>query len=442
MSPASDVSVKALLWKAWLIASILSLVVVTVAVAASGDLDTTFHGTGKYKLDVISGQYNAAGGVAIQSNGKIVTVGSTWPSRSAPYNSNIAVMRFTSLGALDTTFNATGKKIVDLGGIDQAWGVAIEPATGKLIVVGSKSKSDWSGWDAVVLRFNTNGTLDTTFNGTGKRVDDFGGGNNDAEAVALQPDGKIVTAGFMWNQTTLNDDFAVYRYTSAGALDTTFNGTGKVAISCGAGRNDEASAVVYDASTRKIIVAGRTCDSADTNCNFALARLNPYGSLDLTFSGDGKQVTDFGADDWISDIALWNGKIVAVGGKETPSNDYYAFARYTATGALDPTFAGTGKKVVDFDGQGDGFGTALGIQASTGKVVACGWVSDNVGLLRLTSAGWLDTSFHTTGKVIVDFGGYDLCTALAIQPLDGKYVLAGLSQDGATRHTILGRVLP
>ncbi len=443
MNSVKGFSLKAILWKACLIASVLALVGVSVALAASGDLDTTFHGTGKYKLDIVAGQYNDARAVAIQADGKIVTVGQACPSYTVPMNCNIILARFTKLGALDTTFNATGKKVVDLGAVDQGFGLVIDPATGKIIVAGQKCTTDGSTCDVAVLRFNPYGSLDTTFNGTGKRIDDFGGGDNGSfGAIALQS-GKIVVGGYMFNKITKNYDFAVYRYTSTGALDLTFNGSGKMAIPFAAGRYEFIQAIAIQPTNGKIVLGGETCGgnvSSTLDCNFALARLNPNGALDITFSGDGKQTTDFGGHDWIAALALQpDGKIVAAGGKNpTPTTGYFALARYKADGSLDPTFNVTGKKVLDFSGTAQSEARAVRVVPSTGKILACGWSKDNFALARFTITGALDTTFHGTGKVTVDFVGDDLCRALAIQPLDGKYLLAGSSAG----HTALARILP
>ncbi len=439
MNSAKHVSVSTLLWKACLIATVMSLVGVTAALAASGALDTTFHGTGKYRLDIVAGQYSYAKAVAVQSDGKIVTVGDTDPSTT---NWNIAVARFTGTGALDTTFSTTGKRVVDLGGIDQGMDLVIDPVTGKIIVAGQKCNST-GVCNVAVLRFNSNGKPDLSFNGTGKRIDDFGGGDNGSYGgVALQPDGKIVVAGYMFNMATNNYDFAVYRYTWAGALDRTFAGTGKKAIPFGAGRQDTASAIVIQPDG-KIVVAGTTYDGSFLNGNFAIARLNPNGTLDTTFSGDGKQVTDFGGNEvaWSMDLQA-DGKLVMAGIKNIGTKKIVALARYNVNGSLDTTFAGTGKKTIDLSGIGSSAAYAVRIQPADGKIVICGQSSGNMAVARFTTGGALDTTFHTTGKSVVDFKGDDMCRGLAIQA-DRKYVLAGWTLDSyAVRHWAVARMLP
>ena len=183
--------------------------------------------------------------------------------------------------------------------------MALQP-DGKIIAVGG-------GADGfAVARYNPNGSLDPSFSGDGKQTTGFCTPNcGGASGVALQPDGKIVVvgggAGF-----GANVDFAIARYNPDGSLDPSFSGDGKQTTDFGIGSNDFASAVALQANGR--IVAVGTGPRGD----FALARYNPNGSLDPSFSGDGKQTTDFGPTISGSDgVAIQaNGKIVAVGGGE------------------------------------------------------------------------------------------------------------------------------
>jgi uncharacterized delta-60 repeat protein len=409
--------------------------------ASAGSLDTSFSGDGKLITTFVTGQGAIARGVAIQSNGRIVVMGETVKSDA---NRNIALARYTATGALDTTFNGTGKKVVSVGANDQGLGLAIQPANRKIVVVGQKCTSDWSLCDAVVLRFNPNGSLDRTFNGTGIRSDDLGG-DNGSLAVAVQPDGKIVAVGYMFSAISGSYDFAILRYTAAGALDKTFSGDGKQSISFSVDRLDEGRQVAIQ-SDGKIVIAGKSCDSNYANCHFALARLNVNGSLDTTFNTTGKQITSFGASETPRGMVLQtDGKIVLAGFKDTGATSYFALARYNTNGRLDKTFAGTGKKVTNFSGDANAdSAAALRIQPD-GKIVVCGDVSNgasnDIALARYTSNGALDTTFSGDGKSTVDFGQDDHCWALGLQG-DGKYVPVGYSDNGVLTKWVAARVLP
>jgi uncharacterized delta-60 repeat protein len=438
--------------------NILSIVVILVVVLAmpggtgasvqaaplfaSGDLDTTFSGDGKVLTTFVTGQSALVRDIAVQANGKIVAAGETWPS---DVDHNFAVARYNPGGALDTTFSGDGLKIVSLGGdYDMALGLAIHPPTRKIVLAGDKCPGTLYPCDSGVLRFNPAGGLDTTFNATGKRIDNFGG-DNGSHAVAIYPDGRIVAAGYMENLATGNSDFEVIVYTAAGNLDTTFSGDGRVAVNFGSGRQEVVSAVALQPDG-KIVLGGQTCESGWTNCHFALARLNTNGSLDTTFSGDGRQITSFGAFEYIKGLALQaDGKIVAVGGKHDGSTAYFALARYNTNGSLDATFGSSGKRVTDFTGDVNNDNANDVVIQSDGKIVVCGLASNGVStdfaLARYTSSGNLDPTFSGDGKTMVDFGRSDVCNALALQP-DGKYVLGGHSVASEFFRWVVARVLP
>ena len=220
--------------------------------------------------------------MALQADGKIVVVGAA--------AGDFAVARYNSNGSLDTSFSGDGKQTTDLGGVvtgDGANGVAIQ-ANGKIVAVGvAGATSHASPNDFGLVRYNPNGSLDTTFSGDGKQRTDFGFESDEARGVAIQGDGKIVAVG--GEAVEEFGDFALARYNPNGSLDTSFSGDGKQTTDFGG--FDNANAVALDSDGR-IVAAGSA--SVGTDRDFALARYNANGSLDTSFSGDGKQTTDFG----------------------------------------------------------------------------------------------------------------------------------------------------
>ena len=435
---------KRLTWKAALLASVLSLLF-TVALAASGDLDTTFSGDGKvtsFAVPSNPGRSDTAWGVAIQpADGKIVVAGDSRISSKGI--NDFVVLRYQPDGTLDTTFSGDGRQLTNFGGYDQALDVALQ-SDGKFVAAGQTCNADSSICDVALARYKPGGSLDTTFSGDGKQTDDFGGGDNGSlGGVAIQPDGKIVVAGYMDNGA--NYDFAVYRYLSNGSLDTTFSGDGMAQIGFGAGRQDLAQELVIQ-SDGKIVVVGYTGDANEHNNNFALVRLKPNGSLDPAFNGGGKQVTNFGGEDYGNGIALQaDGKIVVAGSKNTSTLSSFALARYNVDGSLDTTFNFSGKKVFNFSANRNSGASTVLIQPD-GKIVALGYAfngTDNdFALVRFKSGGGFDTTFSSDGRVVVNFGGIDGGLALAIQPVDGKYVLSGRTDDGTQLDLAVARVLP
>ena len=136
-------------------------------------------------------------------------------------------------GVLDPDFGSGGKTSTGVGSVDD-FGLAMALGADGRIVVAGYSTSGTSPDDMSLARFDVNGALDTTLNGTGKEIVSFGGDVDRAQAVAISPvDQKIVLAGFQ--RTGGKDDFAVVRLKTNGALDTSFNSTGKAAIALSTG---------------------------------------------------------------------------------------------------------------------------------------------------------------------------------------------------------------
>ena len=157
-------------------------------------------------------------------------------------------------------------------------------ADGKIVAVGG------AGGDFALARYNPNGSLDTSFSGDGKQRTDFGGGFDVATGVALQADGKIVAVGGAGGGATGND-FALARYNPNGSLDTSFSGDGKRRTDFGG--SDVATAVALQGDG-KIVAVGELAAAPPPTTSPSPAT-TPNGSLDTSFSGDGKQTTDFGA---------------------------------------------------------------------------------------------------------------------------------------------------
>jgi len=331
-------------------------------------------------------------------------------------------------GDLDSTFGTGGLVTTDFGPGEGAKALAID-GTGKIVVAGFANYSD-TGNAFILARYNTDGSLDTTFGTNGMVATDFFGSNDEAYSMAIDSQGRIVVAGtaYIWRNYWYHY-FALARYNTNGSLDTTFGTDGKVTTEFGEYTQDTASAIAIDTSG-KIIVAG------ESDGNFALARYNTDGSLDATFGTDGKVTTDFGQWAQVHALAIdSSGKIVVAGGVDADPDiilDDFALARYNTDGSLDTTFGTDGKVTTDFGGETD---VANGIAIdSSGKIVAAGFADwqKYFALARYNTDGSLDTTFGTNGKVTTDFGvteygGYSEANALTIDS-NGKIVAAGRAQ--------------
>lgn len=379
--------------------------------AAPGDLDPSFDTDGKVVTDISVGTDQAAA-IAIQPDGKIVAAGVSF--------SDFAVARYNSDGSLDATFGTGGIATHDFDGFpDRARGVAIQP-DGKIVVAGEANVN--AAQQFGVLRYNSNGTLDTGFGAGGVVTTDFATQNDYAYAVAIQSDGKIVVAGNVAVGGLFY--FGLARYETNGTLDATFGTGGKVFHFA----NGYAKAVAIQPDGK--IVAGGTIQTGGSNPDFAVARYNTNGSLDTSFNLTGEAVTDFsGTGDSFEGLALQSdGKIVAAGSALVSGTYDFALIRYNADGTLDSGFGTGGKVSTDFALQGD-YATSVAVQPD-GRIVAAGLAKtatdpEDSAVVRYNSDGSLDSSFGTGGKVTYDFASsYDIANDVEIQA-DGKIVTGG-----------------
>jgi uncharacterized delta-60 repeat protein/CSLREA domain-containing protein len=405
-----------------------------VTLADPGDLDTTF-GTGGMVTTDFAGGSDIGRALAIQPDGKIVVAGHA----QAGGEGDFALTRYNVDGSPDTTFDGDGKVLTDFGSGDEGRAVAIQP-DGKIVVAGS-ARLDTTNRGLAVARYDSNGNLDNTFGSGGKVTTDFGGNLDGGYAVTIQPDDKIVVAGSAIVSET--NDFALARYNSDGSLDNSF-GTGGMVTTDFDGGHDYGRAITIQPDG-KIVVVGNT--SVDGDDDFALARYNVDGSLDNTldgdtdmpgYPGDGMVTTDF-AGEW-GDIGYAvtiqpDGKIVVAG---QASSDF-GLARYDGDdGKLDDTFGTSGKVTTDFD-SGNDRSYAIALQPD-GKMVAAGYASISGGndfaLACYDSNGNLDGTFGSSGKVHTDFDSErDWGHAVALQ--GNKIIVAGFAViSGTTRFAV------
>lgn len=387
----------------------------------SGTIDTTFGVDGTVLTSVGSGTNDAAYGGAIQPDGKIITAGST----SDGTNYSFALTRHNADGSLDMSFGIDGRVVTQFGtGYAYAYAVAIQ-SDGKIVAVGT------ADGDFALSRYNTDGSLDTSFGIEGKVLTDINGGDDRAYAVAIQPDGKIVAAGD-------SSRFAIARYLPDGSLDSSFGVDGKVITQLGL--SSKANGVTIQ-SDGKIVAAGTTFFYSNSPKNdFALLRYNTDGSLDASFGNGGKVVTRVTfQNDKINAVALQtDGKILATGASYGTNqfSDIFALTRYNTDGSLDVSFGSEGK-VLTVIGSSSGthydIALAMAIQPD-GKIMAAGQTYNasqySYALARYDPDGLLDGVFDTDGIVVSQVGtGYSFASAVVVQT-DGRIVIAGVASNG------------
>lgn len=393
------------------------------AISQVGDLDIGFGNDGIVVQDAGS-NFESANAVAIQADGKIVVAG----PRQGQAGFETVLLRFNDDGTLDTGFGTGGIVITDTtDAIDYiAFGIAIQP-DGKILVSGQAVDS--TSVRFMVLRFNTDGSVDDGFGAGGVALVDAGDDMSAGFGIAVQPDGKILVSGF--SNTNLQDNITIVRFNPDGILDPTFDGDGIVVTNID---NESRGYTVNLTPDGKIVVGGRMSNGSTTN--IVVVRYNLDGSLDLTFSGDGITTTQIAT---VSDVYLPLGAAVQPDGKilvTTNSyisglNEGFALLRYNTDGTLDSQFGDNGKTLTiigSFD-----VPRAAVVQPD-GKIVIAGYSYTNFSpqeanmvLLRYDANGVLDTEFgiEGLGLIIADINSQaDIALAMALQP-DGKILITG-----------------
>lgn len=359
--------------------------------------------------------------IAMQNDGKIVVAGYTITSAS----NDFALARYNSDGSLDLSFDSDGIVTTDFGGNnDRGFSIAIQN-DGKIVVAGQTNIS--SIYDIAIARYNYDGSLDLNFDTDGKVTTDFGNSEESVNSIAIQSDGKIVVAGYSKIGST--EDFALVRYNTDGSLDSSFDTDGKVTTTIAV--SGEVANSVAIQSDGKIVAAGYRTNNF--NSDFALMRYNTNGSLDLSFDVDGIIFTPIGTNNERGNsVAIQNdGKILVGGYSYIGSNNDFALVRYDTNGNLDTSFDTDGKVTTPI-GTSQDAGNSMALQ-NDGKIVVAGHTINgsktDFALIRYNTNGSLDISFDTDGKVTTTIGTTtDRANAVAIQS-DGKIVASGSSNS-------------
>lgn len=397
---------------------------ITPASAAAGDLDITFGTNGMVNTNI--GASSEATSMVIQSDGKIVVAGLSV--------SDFAIARYNTNGSLDTSFDSDGIVTTDFnGGDDKGSAIALQ-SDGKIVVAGDNDG------DFAIARYNANGSLDTSFDSDGKVTTHFGGWDS-GQAIVIQPNGKILVAGLSFVQVGINTliDIAIARYNTDGSLDVTFDSDGKLLTDIDT--RDNATSIALQ-SNGKIVVGGDS--TIGVSDHFVALRYNTDGALDTSFSSDGIVSIAMGDYDQSSSIALQNdGKILIAGYASISNQEAFAIARLNTDGSLDSTFDSDGKVTTLFGPGGDGVGE-IALQ-SDGKIVAAGYANNGndyvFAVARYNSFGGLDSSFGTGGTQTTLIGiSDDGANTVAIQS-DGKIIAAGYSDASNSYQFALARYL-
>jgi uncharacterized delta-60 repeat protein len=443
----------------------------------NGSPDPGFNGTGAVFTPI--GVWVGRTAIVLQADGAILVAASGYSTAHS------FLVRYLPNGAQDPGFGPAYTGIVELAGIYEAQGLAVQP-DGKILVAGS---SDPSSPSFALARLLPDGTRDITFTRSGIVLTSLDQGDR-ARAVAIQSDGKIVVAGTTGYATAIG----VVRYESSGSLDASFGTEGKVMTPVGnpAGiRPGEISLAL--APNGRIVVAGSPNTGAfpiSTTRVFLVARYGPTGALDASFGGTGIVTTQLQAGggtspgDSAQSLALQpDGRIVVAGTSTTFGPFGYflysgALARYQDNGSLDPTFGASGRLLMSGGSSADSLlalvqradGTLLAAGSSDGNFALAAYGADGViawkhtlpgenaaaralvalpdgravlagstgteasstfTLFRVGVGGELDATFNGTGRVDTVFGAGSSAANAATRQPDGKLVVAGMIRNAS-----------
>ncbi len=346
----------------------------------NGFIDTTFGYRGIVQT-AFPGTFARGFAVVIQTDGKIILAGQNY--------SEYALARYNSNGSLDSTFGVSGLVSVDVGGHpDEVRSVVLQP-DGKILVSGQGRVNLMR--DFSIARFESNGDFDLTFGNQGKVIVSIApSGQEYCEGMVLQPDGKIIAAGSYFNGT--DQDFAVVRYNSNGSLDTTF-GTGGISTLQISNTPDYCTSVLLQ-SDGKIVLGGIT-EYMNDSTKTSFARLLPNGTIDSLFGNAGISHPVNTTQDYVSGIKFdSNERIVVL--------NYGNSFRCLNDGSLDLSYGISGISTRPY-----GIFNDLVVLPDEKIIFAgyrlAGW-NWNVLITKVDSSGAIDSTFGVNGTTEYDFG--------------------------------------
>ncbi|MHC1733387.1 MAG: choice-of-anchor D domain-containing protein [Bacteroidales bacterium] len=373
-----------------------------------------------------------------QADGKIVIGGYSGNGS----NDNFLLIRLNPDGSFDNNFGNNGRVTTDLGGKDQIWDIGIQ-TDGKIVAVGNSLANR----QVAIVRYNTNGSLDISFNGTGIVTFEFdvSASNDTARHVAFQNDGKIIVSGVEDDKKATN--FVLARLTSDGKLDPSFSGDGKVTLDIG-------GQYVYDSPEAGVLIQpdGKIIQGGfqGSRKNFILVRWNSDGTLDTSFgpSKNGVVITGFEVEASVvvpySSLLLNDGKILLAGTCQTDNTSKICAARYLPNGMLDTSFGNGGKIII---------GKSPVITANTmalqvdGKYLFAGlshdsWTSPyEISLNRFNPDGSMDTEFNNRPPFLVNGVGIEGLAEILLRSDDKLLILGTYKPDGVKNIFVLQKML-
>ena len=391
-----------------------------------GSLDPSFDMDGIVQTPLGNG-WDTANDITLQPDGLILAAGSAYDNNG---RSDFVLSRYTPDGSKDLGFGANGVVTTDFGaGRDERGKAVTMLPDGRILVAGSAESGDFDD-DFALVRYLPDGDIDPTFGVSGVITTDIDGGGDQAVDIVVQVDGRIILVGVGSGIWSKGINIALARYLADGVPDPSFGNGGVVTTTVG---GDSEGLAVTLQPDGKILIAGFA--GIDGGSDFIVARYQVNGVLDTTFGADGYVITDFFAGyDQANGIALQpNGKIIVVGGVEHGGgNRGFGLARYLTDGTLDTEFGQGGLMAVPILPGLNSVATDVSLHPS-GTIVVGGYTDGETGtgrdfaLARFLPDGELDLDFGVGGKAAFDFYDGDDTAAGLVVDIDGAILMAGRS---------------
>ncbi len=412
-------------FKLFIITALFLSFITTGYAQTPGEPDKSFGNDGKVNVGIM-GYSDVAKSMALQEDGKIVLVG--YGQESPAKKKGLSMARYMPNGELDYDFGNYGIVVSLLSDVEgEAHSVAIQQ-DGKIVITGYSISSATNNEELTVARFNPDGTIDYKFGSGGIVITEISPVKDIGESVVIQPDGKILVAGTTTHSPSF--DIVLVRYNDDGTLDDGF-GLGGIVITDIDSALDLAKAVLLQPDG-KIIVAGYT--RAGTKFFMTLLRYDSFGNLDTSFGEKGIKITNINGRRGKMDLALQpDGKIVLVGPSEVNGSHHFTLIRFNGNGSIDNSFGKNGvvKTIIGNYSEAE----AVALQPNGNIVVAGSTEKDKESFVvaMYNPSGYLVTDFGDNGFVIIDFSSNstDRAHDVAIDKA-GNIIVAGETKSGYT----------
>ncbi len=405
-----------------------------MAYSQAGSPDPEFGGGDGFLLQTFFAEQHAGGySIKVQPDGKILAAGDTYePFSDLGY---ATLVRYLPDGSLDHTFNGNGK--IFLTGPGQPYAsvaVSVQP-DGKIVLLVNIQGVMMDSM--AIFRFNPDGSPDISFDQDGVRFTHLGFDTQVARAMTLHTNGKIIVAGYVTNNADTLDRFFVARYMPDGKPDLTLDGKGYVITTMNNSYGNVNS--VLTQTDHKILVAGYIREGNYDNS--FIARYRPDGSLDPTFGNAGKATFALSSkqDYFTSAILQPNGKIVlsSLAVNDATGKSIITAMRLNPDGSPDPEFHGDGIVTVPINNENDGI-RSITLQPD-GKILMGGYVHSGIpggsdlAVVRLNTNGIPDNTFDNDGVAIMPIfsENSEYIYSIDLQP-DGKLIATGYGRNTST----------